>query len=102
MENNEGTIFMKQLIANGSGEYQVIEVKAASRDIYLADDWQDSSKEEFVAQFKNRTAEVESEADKALGESEDETQAENEVKAVGTEDNAQADQETETKPDNEA
>lgn len=98
-------IYLKQLLVDGSGKYQVIRVKASSRDVLVADDWQDSSEEEYLQQFRDRTAPVESEADKALGESvgDGESQAEGEVKEeVKAEGEAEADKEAETKVDAEA
>lgn len=66
--------FLKQLIVDGNGAYTVCRIAAETeeglrlkRETYLADDWQDSSKEEYEAQFANRTAPVESAEDKALG-----------------------------------
>lgn len=67
--------YLKQLTVDGSGAFTVCRIEtdsaealAAKRDIYIADGWQDSSVGEYTAQFANRTAPVEGEADKALGE----------------------------------
>lgn len=67
--------YLKQLLVDGGGQFTVCKVSAETeealkvkRDLYLADDWQDATEEEYRAQFANRTAPVESEADKALGE----------------------------------
>lgn len=66
--------YLKQLIVNGEGKFTVCRIAAETeealkvkRDIYLADDWQDSSKEEYEAQFGARTAPIEGAEDKALG-----------------------------------
>lgn len=67
--------YMKMLIENGEGEFNVVrigadteEALAVKRDHMLAADFQDATEEEYTAQFAARTAPVESEADKALGD----------------------------------
>ena len=67
--------YLKQPVNDGSGNFTVCRVEApteeelaAKRDVYYADSWINATQEEYVAQFANRTAPVESEADKALGE----------------------------------
>lgn len=49
--------YLKQLIQNGNGKFHVTRVTAETqealdvkRDVYLADDWQDATKEEYDAQ----------------------------------------------------
>jgi hypothetical protein len=49
--------YLKQLIQNGSGKFTVTRISAegeealnVKRDVYLADDWQDATKEEYDAQ----------------------------------------------------
>lgn len=49
--------FLKQLIVNGEGAFHVIRIGAeteealnAKRDMYLADDWQDATVEDYDAQ----------------------------------------------------
>lgn len=66
--------YFKQLIVNGDGKFSVVRVAAETeealgvkRDIYLADDFQDATKEEYEAQFAARTAPIDSAADKSLG-----------------------------------
>lgn len=68
------TAFVKQLVQDGKGKFTVARIQAETqealaqkRDIYLADDWQDATEEEYRAQFADRTAPVESDSDKALG-----------------------------------
>mgnify|MGYP006921300596 CR=1 FL=1 len=67
--------FMKQLQDDGSGQFSVVRIAAETeeglkvkRDIYLGDSFQDATEAEYRSQFAARTAPIESEADKALGE----------------------------------
>lgn len=67
--------YVKQLIVEGEGKFNVIrigaeteEALAVKRDHMLAADYQDATEDEYTAQFAERTAPIDSEADKALGE----------------------------------
>lgn len=66
--------YVKQLIVEGEGKFNIVrigaeteEALAVKRDHMLACDFQDATEEEYTAQFAARTAPVESEADKDLG-----------------------------------
>jgi hypothetical protein len=87
--------YLKQLVVDGGGAFTVCRISAETeealkvkRDVYLADDWQDATEEEYRAQFAARTAPVEGEDDKALGEKAPEVQAEE-----GAADQAEAEKE---------
>lgn len=96
----EKMIFMKQLVVDGDGAFTIVRIRESLRDTLLADDWQDATEEEYREQFANRTAPVESEADKALGDepSEDAEAAETEAEAgtVDVENTDDASEEPET------
>jgi glucan-binding YG repeat protein len=56
--------YLKQLIQNGEGKFHVIRIAAegqealnVKRDVYLADDWQDATKEEYDAQMNSASTE---------------------------------------------
>ena len=79
--------FLKQLVKDGNGAFTVVRIAAeteealgAKRDIYLADDFQDASAEEYSAQFAARTAPVESAQDQALGDAPDQPEGGEEAK----------------------
>lgn len=51
--------FMKQLIVDGGGKFTVCRIGAESeealnvkRDMYLADDWQEATEDEYKSQFE--------------------------------------------------
>lgn len=96
--------YMKQLVANGGGKFSVVRLSAETeealnvkRDIYLGDDFQDATKEDYDAQFTGRTAPV------AAG-SEDAALGTEEKKEEGAEDKGEdkADEAAGTAPDQEA
>lgn len=87
--------YLKQLVQDGGGKFTVCRISAETeealnvkRDIYLGDDWQDATKEEYTAQFAERTAPVEGAEDKALGE--DKAEGEGEAGEEAGEGEAQA------------
>lgn len=66
--------YLKQLVQDGEGKFTVCRIAAETeealgvkRDMYLADDWQTATEEEYTAQFAAREN-VEGAEDKALGE----------------------------------
>uniref|UniRef100_A0A6H1ZGT1 Uncharacterized protein n=1 Tax=viral metagenome TaxID=1070528 RepID=A0A6H1ZGT1_9ZZZZ len=69
--------YMKQLIVNGEGKFHVVrigaegeEALAVKRDIYLGDDWQDATVEEYDAQMASVEVPVEEVAEEAVAEEE--------------------------------
>lgn len=91
--------YMKQLIVDGNGKFTVIRIAAETqegldlkRGIYQGDDWQEATEAEYRAQFAERTAHVDGEADIALGEKKEEVAPEKAPEAVadaGTEASAE-------------
>lgn len=66
--------YLKQLVQDGEGKFTVCKIGAETeealgvkRDMYLTDDWQAATEEEYTAQFAARKN-VEGAEDKALGE----------------------------------
>lgn len=67
--------YLKQPVQGEEGKFSVIRIEAdneealkTSREAFLAHGMQDSSVEEYREQFRNRTAVIDSDADKALGD----------------------------------